>query len=329
MISVICPIFNEEKYIVKCVESVLQQDYPQTDMEILFIDGMSSDRTREIVSVYSKKYNNIKLFDNPNHTVPYAMNIGIKAAKGDIIVRLDAHAEYPVNYISTLTNVLIDKSCDNVGAPCITDVINKNPKTLAIREVLCNKFGIGNSAFRTGINETKEVDTVPFGCWNRKVFDQYGLYDTRLTRNQDIELNKRIINGGGHIFITPQTYSIYYARETFTAIAKNNYQNGKWNIMTVYYTGQFKSLSIRHFIPLIFLLSLTIPIIFSLVTPWALTITALSSVAYLTLIMFISISLSLRKGLDFVFLIKAFITLHFSYGYGSLVGIFKIISHRI
>lgn len=329
MVSVICPIYNEEKYITKCIESVLGQDYPADNMEIFFVDGLSTDRTRIIVSDYVAKYNYIRLLDNPYRTVPYAMNTGIKKAQGNIIVRLDAHAKYPSNYISTLVKTLADRDCDNVGAPCITDVVNKNSKTLAIREVLCNKFGVGNSTFRVGIKDVKEVDTVPFGCWKREVFNKYGLYDTRLTRNQDIELNKRIINGGGHIFITPFTYSTYYARETFAEIARNNYQNGKWNILTVYYTKQFKSLSLRHFIPLLFLLSLTIPTIFGLLIPWAFTITAISLFAYLFLIIYISIFLCIKKRLSFTNLMKSFMTLHFSYGYGSLVGIFKTAIHKV
>lgn len=85
---------------------------------------------------------------------------------------------------------------DNVGAACKTDVLNKNQKTLAIKEVLSNRFGVGNSTFRLGVEKVMEVDTVPFGCWRKEVFDKYGYYDERLIRNQDIELNKRIVRGG-------------------------------------------------------------------------------------------------------------------------------------
>ena len=131
-----------------------------------------------------------------------------------------------------------------MGTVCKTDVLNKTPKTLAIREVLGNKFGVGNSTFRTGITEEQDVDTVPFGCWRREVFEKYGLYDVRLVRNQDIELNKRIKRGGGKIYILPDTYCTYLARETWSALAKNNYGNGKWNILTVWYTKMFSSLSI-------------------------------------------------------------------------------------
>ena len=120
MLSVICPIYNEEKYIAKCIDSILNQDYPKNDLEVLFVDGMSTDRTREIVKEYASRYSFIKLIDNPNKIVPPAMNIGIKESKGEIIIRLDAHAEFPSQYFSRLTKALIDLKADNVGGVCIT-----------------------------------------------------------------------------------------------------------------------------------------------------------------------------------------------------------------
>ena len=163
-LSVICPIYNEEKYIAQFLDSLLQQDFPKDDLEILLVDGMSKDKTREIVAGYTTKFPFIRLIDNPEKIVPYAMNRGIRAAKGEIIMRLDAHASYQPDYFSVLVNGLKRLDADNVGTVCKTDVLNKTPKTLAIREVLGNKFGVGNSTFRTGITEEQEVDTVPFGC---------------------------------------------------------------------------------------------------------------------------------------------------------------------
>ncbi len=327
MLSVICPIYNEEKYIANCIESILLQDYPKDDLEVLFVDGMSKDRTREIVAEYTRKYPFIRLIDNPEKIVPYAMNYGIRASKGEVIIRLDAHATYEKNYFSALVRRLNELGADNVGSVCKTDVLNKMPKTLAIREVLSNKFGVGNSVFRTGIDKVMEVDTVPFGCWRRDVFDKYGLYDLRLVRNQDIELNKRILRGGGKIFIVPDTYCTYLARETFKGLAKNNYGNGKWNILTVHYTKQVNSLSIRHFIPLAFVLSLILPVIASIFYLPLIALAALSLIAYVLLLGLISIKLSFSKKLNFFYLLASFLVLHLSYGWGSLVGICKVLFH--
>lgn len=325
MLSVIVPIYNEEKYIAKCLDSILEQDYPKESMELLLCDGMSKDRTREIIAEYQKEYPWIQLLDNPERIAPCAMNVGIKASKGDIIMRLDAHASYENNYFSALVAALDKYGADNVGAVCRTDVLNKTPKTLAIREVLSNKFGVGNSIFRIGIDGVQEVETVPFGCWKREVFDKYGYYDVRLVRNQDIELNKRIIRGGGKIVIIPDTYCTYLARETYKGLSKNNYGNGKWNILTVHYTKQFNSLSLRHFIPLLFVLSLILPGLFSLFYLPLILLSALSLFAYISLLGVISLRLAIQKKLSFFYLLVSFLVLHLSYGWGSLVGICQVL----
>ena len=293
-------------------------------MEILFVDGMSRDKTREIVAELATKYPFIHLIDNINHTVPWAMNLGIKAAKGDVIMRLDAHATYEKNYFSVLVDALQKYNADNVGAVCRTDVLNKNSKTLAIREVLSNKFGVGNSTFRTGIKTAQEVETVPFGCWRRDVFDKYGMYNVRLVRNQDIELNKRIIRGGGKIIIVPETFCTYFARETYKALAKNNCANGKWNILTVYYTKELRSLSLRHFVPLIFVLSLIVPTFVGLFWNPALYISASALCAYLLTLGTVSAKLAMSKTLNFFYLLASFAVLHISYGWGSFIGILKL-----
>lgn len=321
MITIICPIYNEEKYIAKCIESIMQQDFPKDKLEVLFVDGMSKDRTREIINLYLPKCPYIRVLDNPMKIVPYAMNKGILEAKGEVIIRIDAHTIYEKNYFSTLVKRLYDLGADNVGAVCKTDVLNKNSKTLAIREVLSNRFGVGNSIFRTGIDRVMEVDTVPFGCWRREVFDKYGLYDVRLVRNQDIELNKRILRGGGKIFIVPDTYCTYLARETFSGLAKNNFGNGKWNILTVYFTKQFDSLSLRHFIPLIFVLSLVIPTLLSTIFLPLILFSLLSLLAYILLLGSVSLKLSITKRLNFFYLLISFIILHVSYGWGSFMGL--------
>ena len=327
MLSVICPIYNEVKYIDVCIQSVLLQDYPKEQLEVLFVDGMSRDGTRERVLEYAREYPFIKLIDNPKKIVPVAMNIGIRASKGDVVMRLDAHASYPTNYFGVLVKKLYELNADNVGAACRTDVLNKTPKTLAIREVLSNRFGVGNSTFRLGVDKVMDVETVPFGCWRRKVFEKYGYYDERLIRNQDIELNKRIIHGGGRICIVPETYCTYLARETFKGLARNNFSNGKWNVLTVYYTRQLKSLSVRHFIPLVFLLSLLLPLFAALFCLPLAFLSFISILSYLLVLFCISMSINLRSKISISYLLLSFVVLHLSYGYGSLVGIYKCIGY--
>ncbi len=256
------------------------------------------------------------------------MNLGIGKSTGEYIIRLDAHSKFPKDYFSKLIKYSKELKADNVGGIVITEVKNSNTKSNSIKGVLSHKLGVGDSSFRLGVDDIKEVDTVPFGCYPKKVFDKYGLYDERLIRNQDIELNKRIINGGGKIYLIPDVHCIYFARENFMALVKNNYANGFWNILTPYYTKTLNSLSLRHFIPLLFVLSLIVPAALFFIFPKMIWIALLSLGSYLSLVIIISIRLK-NSSNSIVYLIISFLTLHFSYGLGSLMGIVSVINKYI
>jgi len=327
-ISIIIPILNEEKYIANCLDSIVQSDYDTDKIEVLLVDGGSRDKTVEIIKKYQKQYFFLKLLTNRKKIVPVAMNIGIKESKGEYIIRLDAHSSYPKDYFSKLINWHQKLNAQNVGVVVVTDVKNRTKKSLSIKEVLSHPLGVGNSDFRTGVDEVKEVDTVPFGCYKREVFEKYGLYDEQLIRNQDIELNKRIINQGGKIYLIPDVKCTYYARENFKDLAKNNYSNGFWNILTAYYTKRLNSLSLRHFIPLFFVLSLLMPILLSFYDTKLLYISLFSLSSYFALVIIMSLKLKNQSN-SFIYLVISFFVLHFSYGLGSLMGIFSVIMNYL
>ncbi len=327
-ISIIIPIYNEEKYIKECIFSIMQCDYDIAQMEILLVDGMSEDGTREIIRQLQQKYACIALIDNPQKIAPVAMNLGIKEAKGEYLFIVSAHASYTKSYFTKLVEQIQRLDADCVGGVLKTDVKNHSVKADAIKEVLSHPLGVGNASFRTGSTQIREVDTVAFGCYNKKTFELYGYFDETLVRNQDIELNKRIVNGGGKIYLIPDVQCTYYARENFRDLAKNQYQNGFWNMLTAYYTKTLNSLSLRHFIPLLFVLSLIIPFGISFIFPQMLWLSLFSLVSYLSLVIIISIKLK-NSSNSIVYLIMSFLILHFSYGLGSLMGLFAVAKKTI
>ena len=323
-ISIIIPCLNEERYISSCINSILSTSLKE--YELILVDGGSSDKTIEIIKRYQEEFDCIKLLINPKKFTPISMNMGIKASSGGFIFIISAHAKYEQEYFSKLVNATKELNANCVGGVLETEVKNSNLKSNSIKEILTSKFGVGNADFRTGGNEVKEVDTVAFGCYTKETFEKYGLYNEQLIRNQDIELNKRIINGGGKIYLIPDVQATYYARENFIDLGKNNFANGKWNILTAYLTKTFSSLSIRHFIPLLFTLSLLFPLILSLLFPKVLWLAFLSLSSYLALVIIISFKLK-AKNSSFFYLVGSFLTLHLSYGFGSLIGIFSLITY--
>lgn len=329
MITVICPIRNEELYIEKFLNSIILQDYPVNDMEILLLDGMSTDKTRAIINDYIIRYPHIRLIDNVKQTVSYAMNEGINNAKGDIIIRLDAHAEYPVNYFSRLVYYLNHlKDADNVGGICVTRPANDSVEAIAIAACLSSRFGVGNSYFRIGTHSIKLVDTVPFGCFRKSLFDKIGLYDTEMIRNQDDELNGRIIKSGGKIYLLPDVEIRYFPRDKISKVRKMLYEYGLYKPLGNKKLGT--ATTIRQFFPLFFVIGIVVGFLLSLFFPvlWSTYI----SVIILYILMGTIESLktaSKTKKLGCVLLMPyIFMNMHISYGIGYLVGIYNIVFNR-
>ena len=249
-LSIVVPCRQEATAIRPFLESILENDYPQDQLEVLIVDGMSDDGTREVVEAFARQHPRIRLLDNPEQITPCALNIGIRQAKGQIIMRMDAHYEYPPDYISTLVDWLGRSGVDNVGGMVVMHPANDGPLARAIAAAVAHPFGIGNAYYRIGASQPRRVDTVPFGCYRREVFDRVGLFDEELVRNQDIELNLRLIREGGSILLVPGVVIAGQARQSFSKLVRTYFQYAYFNALVVRKLGRMMSL--RHGIPGLF-----------------------------------------------------------------------------
>jgi glycosyltransferase involved in cell wall biosynthesis len=224
-VSIVLPCRNEARFIDRCLESVLATDYPGP-LEILVIDGMSDDGTREAIACWVERDRRLTLVDNPRRTTPAALNLGITRSTGEIVVRMDAHCVYPPNYVSTLVRALLETGADNVGTVCETRPADVSARAAAIALGLSHPFGVGNSWFRVGVAEPRWVDTVPFGCWRRDLFARVGPFDEELARNQDDEFNHRLLRRGGRVLLLPEPRVRYFARGSLAALWGMYWQYG-------------------------------------------------------------------------------------------------------
>jgi glycosyltransferase involved in cell wall biosynthesis len=321
MVSVIAPCRNEAAFIEKAIKTILHSDYPAELIELLVVDGMSTDGTREIVQKMAEHDNRVKLLDNPQIIVPVGMNIGINASHGEYIIRIDCHSTFAPDYITKCVEVSERTGADNVGGYMETLPGAETAVAEAIATATSNRFGIGNSMFRLSGTE-QEVDTVPFGTFRRELFDKIGLYDQRLVRNQDIELNARIRKTGGRIIISPDIKLGYYNRATYRGLWQQSFNNALWNPYTLWLAGHGPSA--RHFIPMIFILGLMV-LATGAILFWFVKWILLGYVLlYLFIAFYFSIQSTRQTNISALLVLWSFVTLHVSYGLGTLWSIVTI-----
>jgi len=320
-VSVVIPCRNEEKYIKRCIDSIVEGTASEIPIEILVVDGMSMDNTPAIIDRISKEHNFVRRIINPAKETQIALNLGVSLASFSHVMIAGAHAEFPEGYIKTLLVQMNILHADGVGGSLKTDVLNRTKTSVAISKVLSHPVGVGNSMFRVGADHPVQVDTVPFGIYKKELFEEVGYYNEKLKRNHDMEWSKRVINSGKKIFLIPEVQCVYYARENYQALATNNFRNGLWNILAVCLTRTFRSLSIRHFVPFGFVGSLLVVLISGMFYSPLLYAGLGLLLMYLMILMFFSLKIS-GNGTTILHLVLAFVVLHFSYGFGSMVGVF-------
>jgi glycosyltransferase involved in cell wall biosynthesis len=317
-VSIVIPCRNEAAFIADCLDSIRSGDYPRDRLEILVADGRSDDGTREILSRYAAEHPCITVLDNPQSTTPTALNLAIRSACGSVIIRMDAHVLYPPDYVRRLVEALEETGADNVGGVLDTVPAEDTPIARAIALGLSHPFGVGNSHFRTGTRERREVDTVPFGCYRRETFDRIGLFDEELVRNQDDEFNFRLIARGGRVLLLPEVICRYFARSSFRQVARMYYQYGYFKPLVALKVGRV--MTVRQLVPSLLIFALLGSAVLSV---WVSGAFACVAGIYALFVLVCSASAAgadLRCGLA---LTAVFPTLHFSYGFGFIRGIYS------
>ena len=229
-VTVGVPCLNEERYIEVLVRGALTQDYPSDRFEVLVADGGSTDRTLEILARIAAKDSRVKVLDNPGKIQAAGMNEIIKAARGDVLVRFDAHAEYASDYVRKCIEVLLRTGADNVGGGAKTRFSGFVQR--AVCAALDSPLGVGGSRYRTE-GEEGWVDTVWGGTFPRRVFETVGMYDPKAIVNEDAELNQRILEAGGKIYLSKEIVAHYYPRDSFRGLAQQYFKYGKGRARTL------------------------------------------------------------------------------------------------
>lgn len=315
-VSIIIPSRNEEKYIEKCIDSILNSNYPKELISVYVCDGMSDDNTSKIVSQLATKNKQIHLLINKKKTTPYALNLGLKESKADIKIILGAHAEIDINFIKENVQTLSRDGKIGCSGGVIENVYeNKTAEIIGL--AMSSSFGVGNAHFRTG-SKNGFVDTVAFGAYKKEVFNKIGFFDEDLARNQDDEFNFRLLKNGYEIYLSNKIHSKYYVRGSFSKLFKQYYQYGYWK---VFVNKKHKTVTtIRQLVPLCFVLFLLFGGVISFIHTYLFLSYGTIVFIYLLLGFLFSIkeSNNLKKSTRITF---TFFILHFSYGLGYLKGI--------
>jgi succinoglycan biosynthesis protein ExoA len=321
LVSIVLPCRNERGYIEACLQSALNQEPPPGGFEILVADGMSTDGTRDYLRGMAREYPQIRLLDNPGRIVSTGLNAAIRAARGEIIVRMDAHSIYAPDYVRQCLAVMTETGADNVGGPMQTTAETFMER--AIRAVFHSALAVGGARSHQTAYEGY-VDTVIYGCWKKSLFDRIGHFDEELVRNQDDEFNLRLTRAGGKVYQSPRIRSWYHVRGSLPTLFRQYMQYGYWKTLVI--RKHRMPASFRHIVPGAFVASLCLMAALGLFwSPalWAgLALAALYSAAALI------VSLVTAARTQWVLLPVLPIVVgcfHVGYGYGFLRGVLDLV----
>lgn len=324
-LTIIIPCYNEEEHIARCLDSLFENDVDRDQLEILVIDGMSSDRTREIVHRYSLDNPLVRIVDNPERIKPVALNRGIREARGAYIMRIDAHSVYEAGYVDRLLEEVRKGEVQNVGGVQIAKKSGLGFWGKAIAAALSHPLAMGNAIHRFHLTpRPRFVDTVFCGCYPKSVFERIGMFNEKLIRTQDREFNERLLRSGGKILLLPDVRAYYVPRTTIKSYASWTFQGAKWLFKARHFT-EVKMARLRNYIPLAFLtyVALLISWIPFGLPPTVVLIAGVPAIVYFSALLVEGIRLAIAEkevSLAISFPIVVVIT-HAAYGLGTLAGL--------
>jgi succinoglycan biosynthesis protein ExoA len=317
-VSVVIPMRNEGSEFAQCLDAVLGQDYPADRMEVIVVDGDSDDASASLAQEYAARDARVRVLRNPQRIVPTALNIGIRAARGGIIARVDGHTRIAPDYLRVGVETLRRTGADNAGGPM--RAVGGGGFGDAVAAAMSSRFGIG-AYFHFGTVE-REVDTVYMGMWPRAVFERAGLFDEELVRNQDDELNYRLRKLGGRVVLNPKMRSRYQNRQGVRRLARQFYQYGEWKVRVL--QKHPRQMSWRHFVPPAFVAGLAGLALLAPIVPLAGGAMLGLMGSYALILLGVSAWQSRAAGwAAWPRTALAFAIIHITWGTGFLVGLFR------
>jgi glycosyltransferase involved in cell wall biosynthesis len=328
-VDIVIPVLNEERTIEQCLESVLcfQKD-DNVKVQIFIVDGGSSDKTLDIIKANFLNDSSIKILHNSKKIQSCAMNIAIQAGNGDFILRLDAHSFYPNNYLQICLETAFETQADNVGGLVETIPGGDTYSALLVQSLTTHWFGVGNSGFRIGAKAGPR-DTVPYGFFKRSIFDKVGLYDERLVRAQDYELNTRITKSGGLIWLNPEISLTYKNQASLLAFYKKQFfLEAPYNAYMWWIEKQ--TFNLRHSVTGFFSFGFLAGCFLSPFLSYISYLFMFVMILYSCLAIFSALQQSIRykAALHILFLPMCFFLFHFLHGLGVLKGCILIFANK-
>lgn len=326
-LTVIVPCRNEERFIAACLDSILQNDYPVDRLEIIAVDGMSSDATWEIIKIYVGQFPLIIPLLNDRRITPVALNLAIRVASGEVICRVDAHARIAPDYLRRCVELLISSGAQNVGGAMRTLPADSSLAAKCIALCMSHRFGVGNSEFRAGSNVKPILtDTVFGGCYRKTLFASIGMFNENLPRSQDFEFNQRIRRSGAKIVLDPAIKCDYFAAPNLKTFASHNFHDGVWAILPFAHSNVMP-VRIRHLAAFLALLTFAFLAVSGIWFPGARFALLALTLVYLAMSLTFSLRLARqhRNARCFFTTPLVFAIRHFAYGLGSVCGAARLL----